>query len=359
LRAVERLRLPGWRLAGAVKTFQREWETSLDLRRQSRALTALAERFEAAGEGPERPVAARPVAELCSPSVLTVALPEPLEEGMEGAGGEASYRHFRGWLLLAVVEGVLWTGPWVGSVHRLAPGSGGLRGGVPLWTGGEALRLDRKARWALRDYLAATHRGDPDHALHHLLQGAVRDPEEGSWRALRDRLRQVVPPVEAAGSALASLFLSHAHLLAIHGLRPVPWLAEWYRSLAALDRWVTTDGEEDPLAEALEDVRMLGAAARAREVLAPSAFARSWSRQSNRWLDTLEGAGEGFSPHPPRPARRARIGGWIGFGALAVLLILTAFVAHRLGPSHPAIVPTLALLFGGLALFTLVFTFRA
>jgi hypothetical protein len=381
LAAVEALRVEGWWLTVATAAFGERLATQGDLSSSAAALHRLAAIDGMADGTNERPRAATVVAELSTAQILTVALPESIDPADGDLSPEACFRLYRGWLLLAMVEGLLWTGPWAGNVRFLGRDGDGdgdaLTAGCPLFLGGGAMTLDREARWNLRDYLAATRRGDADRALGYLLRGATRAPGALSPSNLRDHFRQAVPPVTGRGRTLASLLLLHAHLLGIHGYRPAPALGAWQRSLAGLEHrlgaaTVATEGTEaegDPLADAVDDARILAAAARGRELFAPSALRRTFLQCGPQWLDALERRGEtaneasrapSTAPPPSRDSRAAE--SWVGFGSLVVLLGLLALLGERFGERlaglHPALTPALAVLFVALAFYTLWFVSR-
>jgi hypothetical protein len=369
LKPLEGLPVEGWRLEGAVAEFEEECIARREATGAAATAAALHRLVErTVNLETERPRAARVVPELSTAEILTLRLPEDAE-APEGADDEDRFRLYRSWLVLAVVEGLLWVGPWAGNVHFLD--------GCPLFLGGRALPLDldmdrdrdREQRWDLRDYLAATRRGEADLALGYLLRSSTRSPDALPVSRLRDRFRQAVAPATHRGRGLASLLAVHAHLLGTHGYRPPPFLRAWQRSLAELECLLEPTATEppitDPLADAVDDARILGAAARGREIFGPRALRQTLLHNGPRWFENLERRAAGIdteaTPKAPNPSQDSgsEADAWVGFGALAVLLALVALLGERFGDLHPTVTPAMAVLFAALALYTLWFVLRS
>lgn len=236
------------------------------------------------------------------------------------------------------------------------------------FTGGPFASPAALSQSHLWGYLVAAAERDPDRACTYLLRemtGATAAGEE----QVRLRLRQVVPfrdgAWSASGDSLAEHLFVHWRLARACGYRPRAHLVAFYRGLfavAAAARRLAP--EQDALAEALQEVRLLTTAGQLREMMTLTEMRENLERYAvlmaelPRHLDeALTRAADGtrqpasYVGHPERDDERGATLLVAAFvAAVAALTLLARQLADAgLGWAEPA-AAAVALLLGGLLL---------
>ncbi len=292
----------------------------------------------------------------CEPAAIGGA---PAERGLERRVASA-------WLEVALVAGRL---PVEAAMWPLEDGR-------IVMLPGEMAALKPEVRTTLWNYLRASAEERPDRAAEWLLP-AVEEADAGRATELERRLRQIVPFRDGRwsrdGSTLAEHLALHWRCVTEVGLKPRPYLLAFYRGLFSLvGREGQRSPQEDPLREAVVDLRWRAGWRGWRRRAAPEALRRS--AESNllgllelpdnldRLLDLADGVGAD-SPldgliAPPLAGRRGRWSTQLALGLALVAVCLAAVRLSALDLPRSIVEISSALVFIGLALLWLRTTTR-
>jgi ubiquinone biosynthesis protein len=360
-------------LAEAVDDFRQALPDMLDLAAQAAALDALAT------DAGRLDLIATPrvVRELARPKAITlewvggVPLDAALQPGY-GKPGPTLLERQQDRLGLARRVAIAWLYRALrGPSFPVEPIAGlvVLAEGRIAFTGGPFASPAALSQSHLWGYLIAAAERDPDRACTYLLRemtGATAAGEE----QVRLRLRQVVPFRDgawtASGDSLAEHLFVHWRLARECGYRPRTHLVAFYRGLfavAAAARRLAP--EQDALAEALQEVRLLTTAGQLRDMMTLTEMRQNLERYAvlmaelpQRLDEVLTRAAAGDGGWAARQARGPEPGGERGstllvaafIAAVAALTLLARQLAGAgLGWAEPA-AAAVALLLGGLLL---------
>ncbi len=361
-------------LAVAVDDFRQALPDMLDLAAQAAALDALATdagRLDLISTP-------RVVRELARPKAITlewvggVPLDEALQPGYAKPGSALLERQDR--LSMARRVAIAWLYRALrGPSFPVEPIAGlvVLAEGRIAFTGGPFAAPTALSQSHLWGYLIAASERDPDRACTYLLREMTGATAAGE-KQVRLRLRQVVPfrdgAWSASGDSLAEHLFVHWRLARACGYRPRAHLVAFYRGLfavAAAARRLAP--EQDALAEALQEVRLLTTAGQLRDMMTLTEMRESLERYAvlmaelPRHLDeALTRAADGTrqpASYVGRPERGDERGATLLVAAfVAAVAALTLLVRQLAGAGLAWAQPAgaaVALLFGGLLLWRL------
>lgn len=247
------------------------------------------------------------------------------------------------WLRQSLIEGLCWEGS-IEENLRVASGN------RFVMTGGQFTRLETDTRANLLDYMTAVTREDPERACNLLLRETQLDFTAKSRDRLCQQFRQGEPfrlgswSEAYAGKRLADTLFVQWRLARQAGFRAPGYLTAFYRGLLETELLARRLARyRDPLNEGLEDLRVISATVRLRELFGPSRLKANLERFLPVMEELLQKVNEaGFTTQDERrrtsdepAASSVSPVSWTFIGGVLALLVSLVVVSNRLASAQP------------------------
>ncbi len=343
-------------LSLAVEGFTDTLQRQMDLGNEANILTELAGELEEDDDlavpklYPEHcspkvlttePSAGKSIDEIVSPSDIEGDAEDPTSDSRPNA--ELARCLCLAWLRQSLLEGLCWEGSIEENLRVLS-------GNRFVVAGGQFTRLDTDTRASLLDYMTAVTREDPERACNLLLRETQVDFTVKSRDRLCQQFRQGEPfrlgswSDAYAGKRLADTLFVQWRLAHQAGFRAPATLTAFYRGLLETELLARRLARyRDPLNEGLEDLRVISATVRLRELLGPSRLKANLERFLPAMEELLQKVGEaGLSIQDGRQrksdepeASSVSPISWTFIGGVLALLVALAVISNRLVSAQP------------------------